>query len=544
MIVRMWFFTGVTRPVLKWLCLPLPAVCCLFALGSEKSEEIDYGELIPAIREEAISGNVEAQMHYGWCLLNGKGVAVDEGEARKWLQRSAEEGNGRACYLYGMMLATGSGGKKDLVAAQRFLESAMKSGDQDVRKLARKPYAAVRDEIKEDLARKSDLKTFGITIGIMVPLLLLGYYILKKRRERLLAFSPGDYQDCFGGEDVEKPFITQDNTFPELPKWAGLPFRTGLSAEIVGEYRQLLGEKVFASKLSPFTRDMIYYLTGLDNTLKSKAAFPLLDLGALPSALNEKCLQRMAIMMANHIRMSCSSFDVVFDLVSEGEAGHIEWGDDRALIVVGREFADRPYVALKVLSHELSHQYMRKIGVAHLGEEENELLTDITSLYLGFGKYVFEGRGMENLGYYARGGVGYLQQRELGYVYDFIAQMHGVKREDVLTGLTRAGVSAVCESRWNRFSVPPNQNVDKEDLLKRAGVALDRVKHALEQNEFSDKFNGLLVAIVHLTKELANEVGSAPDAAVSALALLWEDDLCIVEGCVRALENGAGANGI
>ena len=86
--------------------------------------------------------------------------------------------------------------------------------------------------------------------------------------------------------------------------------------------------------------------------------------------------------------------------------------------------------------------------------------------------------------------------------------------------------------------------MDKEDLLKRAGVALDRARHALEQNEFGDKFNGLLVAIVHLTKELANEIGSVPDAAVSALALLWEDDLCIVEGCVRALENGAGVDGI
>ena len=384
---------------------------------------------------------------------------------------------------------------------------------------------------------------FLVTFGIILPLLLLGYNVLRKRGERLLAFSPGDYKDCFDGES-DKPFTAHGDTFPDLPNWTGLPFREGLSVEIVSEYRQVLGDNVFASKLPPFERDMIYYLTGLDNTLKGKGFYSLLDLGVLPSALNEKCLQRMAVMMANHIRMSCSSFDVIFDSTSEWEAGHIEWGEDRALIVVGREFAERPYVALKVLSHELSHQFMREIGVSHVGEEENELLTDITSLYLGFGKYVFEGRGMENVGYYAGGGVGYLQQRELGYVYDFIAQLHGMKREDVLTGLTRAGVSAVRESRWNRFSVLPNHNVDKEDLLKRVGVALDRATHALEQNEFGDKFNGLLIAIVHLTKELANEIGSVPDAAVSALALLWEDDLCIVEGCVRALENVAGVDGI
>ena len=219
--------------------------------------------------------------------------------------------------------------------------------------------------------RENALMSFLVMFGIVVPMLAWGYCFLRKRGERLLAFSPGDYKDCFDGES-DKPFTAHGDTFPDLPKWAGLPFRDGLPVEIVSEYRQLLGDNVFASKLPPFERDMIYYLTGLDNTLKGRGAYSLLDLGVLPSALNEKCLQRMVIMMANHIRMSCANVDVIFGATSEYEAGHIEWGDGCALIVVGREFAERPYVALKVLSHELSHQFMREIGVLHVGEEEND----------------------------------------------------------------------------------------------------------------------------------------------------------------------------
>lgn len=44
-----------------------------------------------------------------------------------------------------------------------------------------------------------------------------------------------------------------------------------------------------------------------------------------------------------------------------------------------------------ILAHELSHFYLYHQGIEYVNTQENEILTEVTTAYLGFGKYMYKG---------------------------------------------------------------------------------------------------------------------------------------------------------
>lgn len=68
---------------------------------------------------------------------------------------------------------------------------------------------------------------------------------------------------------------------------------------------------------------------------------------------------------------------------------------------------------LAILIHECMHFFLRCRAITMLNTKENEYLTDITSVYMGFYKYMKKGYGR----------VGYLKPHELAYVNKLINKM-------------------------------------------------------------------------------------------------------------------------
>lgn len=74
-----------------------------------------------------------------------------------------------------------------------------------------------------------------------------------------------------------------------------------------------------------------------------------------------------------------------------GIAGLYEEGADRSVIRLEKADFDRPMQLVGTMAHELSH--MRLLGEARIDPDrfDNELLTDLTATYLGFGIFLANG---------------------------------------------------------------------------------------------------------------------------------------------------------
>lgn len=70
---------------------------------------------------------------------------------------------------------------------------------------------------------------------------------------------------------------------------------------------------------------------------------------------------------------------------------------------------------LAILIHECMHFFLRCKGITMLYTQENEYLTDITTVYMGFYHYMKKGYGR----------VGYLKIHELAYINKLINKMNG-----------------------------------------------------------------------------------------------------------------------
>ncbi len=70
--------------------------------------------------------------------------------------------------------------------------------------------------------------------------------------------------------------------------------------------------------------------------------------------------------------------------------------------------SSRPNILHSVLIHECMHYFLFRSGIRREERYENEILTDVATVYMGFYQYMFDGYIM----------VGYLRDSELKYVHE------------------------------------------------------------------------------------------------------------------------------
>lgn len=86
---------------------------------------------LPAIQQEAESGDAEAQFKLGALYANGKGVKQDSKTAAKWLRKSAKQGWSAAQTLLGWCYAGGNGVTQNMAEALEWYSAAAEQGDSD-----------------------------------------------------------------------------------------------------------------------------------------------------------------------------------------------------------------------------------------------------------------------------------------------------------------------------------------------------------------------------------------------------------------------------
>lgn len=121
-----------------------------------------------------------------------------------------------------------------------------------------------------------------------------------------------------------------------------------------------------------------------------------------------------------------------------------------------------PDVAAATLCHEVCHKWLQAKGICSHIEIENEILTDIASVFLGFGKIMLNGCRttnvkdrtmkttfkdtttiMETTETTETMMAGYLDRDKLALVYCFVCAMRSISSVDIMQGLKPEAANAV-----------------------------------------------------------------------------------------------------
>jgi hypothetical protein len=86
-------------------------------------------EHLAQVREQAESGDLEAQARLGVMYYWGEGAPVDWDQAKIWLRKASERGHADAQAKLGAMFFLGQGGPRDLAESLKWFRAAAEQGE-------------------------------------------------------------------------------------------------------------------------------------------------------------------------------------------------------------------------------------------------------------------------------------------------------------------------------------------------------------------------------------------------------------------------------
>jgi len=157
-------------------------------------------------------------------------------------------------------------------------------------------------------------------------------------------------------------------------------------------------------------------------------------------------IQKIAKVLSYHIGYDKLIFTISFknfnkthgtfqEVYSKNTAGNILLDESEdVLIHVSSDLEKYPDSILATLSHEISHKYIHFNRLTFENSYENEVFTDLTAVFLGFGKLMLNGvevtktttSGNVHNTYTKK--VGYLDRQQLAFIYLTVNHLNGLSR--------------------------------------------------------------------------------------------------------------------
>ena len=175
----------------------------------------------------------------------------------------------------------------------------------------------------------------------------------------------------------------------------------------------------------------------LEEALGKRASYKILEpFSWLPSSYADRylALQTVTKRLAAFVGLGEYTFTVAVVPQGPRRAACIEaTRDQHVFIEIDEDMLTYEAAVLATLAHELTHQYLHvhSIGIG-LTTPENEYLTDIAAVYLGFGKLLLNGCESEvvqtvgNDRITKKKSVGYVDSLHLALVYKLTCRMRGI----------------------------------------------------------------------------------------------------------------------
>ncbi|MBU1089142.1 hypothetical protein KKA02_04685 [Patescibacteria group bacterium] len=206
--------------------------------------------------------------------------------------------------------------------------------------------------------------------------------------------------------------------------------------------------------------DYIQKIILLEKRAGAKVGYQMLE----PFTLDSKdiiAIQTAAKKIAEFIGLQGLIFIIATTKQKEKIGGHVElkYGEKEVFVEISDGILEFNDAVLATLVHEISHKYLHingiSCGIGPAYEYENEILTDITTAFLGLGKLMLNGceckhvrqeqipNGINTITQTLKSG--YLDRSQMAFVYRLICAMRKISSRDYERGLSSDSIISLRE---------------------------------------------------------------------------------------------------
>jgi len=217
-----------------------------------------------------------------------------------------------------------------------------------------------------------------------------------------------------------------------------------------------------------YLEDYINKIVLLEKLVGAKTTYEILAPFSLDTN-DTMAIQHAAKRIAEFVGLKGITFVVGIAKEEDGVGGHIELelGVNTLYIEISKEMKQYHDAVPAVLAHEITHKYLQLNGIScgsgPFYQFENEILTDITAVFLGLGKLLLNGCECNNIREeHSREGtrtiketmkVGYLDRSQMAFVYRFVSAMRYIHPKVYELKLSTDSIQALrqCESEYGYY---------------------------------------------------------------------------------------------
>lgn len=156
---------------------------------------------------------------------------------------------------------------------------------------------------------------------------------------------------------------------------------------------------------------------------------------------DEHDLQAVVNLMAHHLKISripIAKYEWSLKIPAHAAGEIRNPGAEVSVIRIPFAFVGKAYAIGAILAHEMSHQFLAIAGIWYPDVGNNEKLTDLASLAIGFGKFVLNGLALEASGVEGMAVVlGYIEPETKMLAYLHSCHLHGVRLSDSTSHLAK-----------------------------------------------------------------------------------------------------------
>ena len=188
--------------------------------------------------------------------------------------------------------------------------------------------------------------------------------------------------------------------------------------------------------------------------------------------------------LAKFIGLTSNNFFVNFTDLPKNIGGLIEldYWRENVEIKISTKIRYKNKKLWAVLAHEITHKFLYQKEIYFNDTIENEKFTDLTAVYLGFGKLMINSKKTDH-----RSIMGYLSQHELTFIYKTMNVINNVSRKNAIDGLSDIPIKIYD----NFFSDFFNQiKYNEDEILK---IVLDQKEKIINAQSFLQIIDNLNV---------------------------------------------------
>jgi len=223
-------------------------------------------------------------------------------------------------------------------------------------------------------------------------------------------------------------------------------------------------------------------------------------------------IQKCGKTIANHLNLPKLTFIISYAKQKANVGGHIQLDNSNEVFIeIDAAYKYEPEMVLSILAHEICHKFLQKNNIRLFPELENEILTDLTTVYTGLGKLSLNGCEKTTVTKTKIGNqiqtrtqtkkTGYISRDDFAFAFALVSKMRNNQKKEALKDLSPEARSIVAS--YLDSSELHSENIHLDNLVVRFNKYHDNslVSTQISLSELDLNLRSLKITLLETIKQ-------------------------------------------